>query len=134
MSRLTKAVTTTLAPNYEAPNYEQPYLPQHPMLQYKVAHQEKEDHLVNYQEVQQYPAENMFGDMIRKAGTKLQGMVVNVKKKMQQKAEVKKAEVKKAKEKKAEEAKKKAEEQEAEEAKEREAKEKEAEEAKEEKR
>lgn len=77
MSRLTKAVTTTAASL--APNYDQAYLPQHPMLQYKVAHQEKEDHLVNYQEVQQYPAENMFGDMYRKAKKKLKGIVDNVK-------------------------------------------------------
>lgn len=65
MSRLTKTTTAaSLAPNSEAPD--QPYLPQHPMLQYKVAPQEKKDHLVNYQEVRPYPAEIGFSKIYNK--------------------------------------------------------------------
>lgn len=69
---------------------EEDYIPQHPMLQYKATPDKKEDHLVNYQEVQPFEdAENIFGDMYRSAKKKVSKVVKAVKKKVRDRKEAK---------------------------------------------
>jgi|TARA_B110000977_G_scaffold154214_1_gene196012 hypothetical protein len=81
MSRLNKS-TTHINQRQNTELQEEGYVPQHPMLHYKIQSEEKTDHLENYVEVNPFEdTENVFGDMFRSAKKKISKIFKKDKKK-----------------------------------------------------